>query len=96
MQLDTEILDFETPDTTDMILRKRAESAYVKLSPSFKLLCQCILDDNEMLICCVNYLLHDITNTIIQKLLEESSGNDTFGNTEFVLTELPTATRKRT
>ena len=34
MQLDKEILDFETPDTTDMILRKRAESAYVKLSPS--------------------------------------------------------------
>ena len=78
MQLDKEILGFETPKTTDMILRKRAESAYVKLSPFFKTLCQCIPDDNEMLVRYVNHKLHDITNTIIQKLLEESGGNDTF------------------
>ena len=72
-----------------------AESAYVKLSPSFKLLCQCIPDDNEMLICYANHSPHDIANTIIQKLLERSDGNDTFCNAEFVLTELLTATRKQ-
>ena len=49
-----------------------------------------------MLIRYINHSLHDITNTVIQKLLEESSGNDTFCNAEFVLTELPTAIRKQT
>ena len=89
------IADFDTPDTTDMGCRNKNESAYVKLSPSFKLLCQCILDDNETLIRYVRESLDDITNTVTQNILNKGDGDDTFRDAEFVVTELPTATRKR-
>ena len=77
-EIDTMSVDFDTIDGIDVTSSKQNDSAYVKLSPYFKSLCQCIPDDNKSIICYAKVLLQNISNTITQRILEDGDGGCTF------------------